>query len=48
MADKLLVKFWDVDSASVVKNGVESFQYGLLSEVHFIDEEPVAFFYCLQ
>ena len=44
VAFEFLAEFWDVDGTPVVQNRVQSFQDTLLSKVHLVNQEPVAFF----
>ena len=44
MCDELLVELRDVNSPSVVQYGIQAFENTLLSQVHFINKKPVAFF----
>ena len=44
MALELAVKLRDIHSASMIEHGIKSFKDALLSQVHFVDEQPMAFF----
>jgi hypothetical protein len=48
MTFEFLIQLWNIDSPTVIQDGIEAFQNTLLCEVHLINKEPMPLFDSLE